>query len=98
MLQGWTLQPPAHAAIFVEHRGRGHRRPSRPEAGGLLGTFRMSHPGDSEMHPYFFISVWLPRALREFFISVIILPLLKAGKISPRDRGLELPLNCSPSS
>lgn len=39
--------------------------------------------GDSEVPPGFFISVWLPQARREFFISMIILLLLKAGKSHP---------------
>lgn len=39
--------------------------------------------GDSEMPPGFFISVWQPQARREFFISMIILLLLKAGKSHP---------------
>lgn len=78
MLQGWIcnlLPPVACCHVFRVQKSfapRGRRTPS---------TFRVTHPGD--WPPSFFISVWLPQARREFFLSVIILLLLKAGKSHP---------------
>lgn len=71
------------------HRaGKGPGRPSRHVAAG-------SRRSQRESQAAFLIAVWLPRARREFFIRVISLPSLKAGKYHPGTQGARLPLNCS---